>query len=161
VLDVGVTAPYLLTSLLLPLFQPGASVVNIASTRAFQSQADTESYSAAKGGILALTHALAVSLAHRVRVNAVSPGWIDTTAWQGMPVKTGGGNLPALSLADAAQHPANRVGQPADIVRTVMYLCHPDNSFVTGQNLTVDGGMSVQMVYHGDEGWRYVPTQRD
>lgn len=162
--QVGVTAPYLLTSLLLPQFQPGASIVNIASTRAFQSQPDTESYSAAKGGILALTHALAVSLSHRVRVNAVSPGWIDTTDWHGIPKRLGG-NQPAHetipSAADPAQHPANRIGTPMDIARAVLFLCHPDNSFVTGQNLTVDGGMTAQMIYHGEEGWTYVPCLRD
>lgn len=176
--QVGVTAPYLLASLLLPQFQPGASIVNIASTRAFQSQPDTESYSAAKGGILALTHALAVSLSHRVRVNAVSPGWIDTTDWHGIPKRLGGnqpaleaipntaGNPesvlpPGLSPADPAQHPANRIGTPMDIARAVLFLCHPDNSFVTGQNLTVDGGMTAQMIYHGEEGWTYVPCIRD
>lgn len=180
--QVGVTAPYLLASLLLPVFRQGASIVNIASTRAFQSQADTESYSAAKGGILALTHALAVSLSQRVRVNAVSPGWIDTTRWHGLPEQLGGnpqtppseGNPPTTRLTDAdsyeatapetpapadlAQHPANRIGTPPDIARAVLFLAHPDNSFITGQNLTVDGGMSVQMIYHGDEGWTYVPS---
>ena len=180
--QVGVTAPYLLASLLLPQFRSGACIVNIASTRAFQSQADTESYSAAKGGILALTHALAVSLAHRVRVNAVSPGWIDTTDWHGPPTRLGG-NPPAVSsggkwsatplqdedsdgtaaptepsAADVAQHPANRIGTPPDIARAVLFLAHPDNRFISGQNLTVDGGMSAQMIYHGDEGWTYIPT---
>lgn len=180
--QVGVNAPYLLASLLLPVFRQGASIVNIASTRAFQSQADTESYSAAKGGILALTHALAVSLSHRVRVNAVSPGWIDTTRWHGLPTQLGGNpsttpseGIPTTTLltdadscevtvpatpapADLAQHPANRIGTPPDIARAVLFLAHPDNSFITGQNLTVDGGMSVQMIYHGEEGWTYVPS---
>lgn len=85
VLRVGITAPYELTRLFMPYFRPGASIVNISSTRAVMSQADTESYSAAKGGISALTHALAVSLSHCVRVNSVNPGWIDTSAWHGMP----------------------------------------------------------------------------
>jgi len=139
---VGVAAPYMLTKLLLPYFARGASVVNIASSRAFQSQSDTESYSAAKGGIVALTHALAVSLAGRVRVNSISPGWIDTT---------GGG----FSAADHAQHPAGRVGKPIDIAKAVLYLCSEDAGFITGENLTVDGGMNKLMVYHGDHGWSY------
>ena len=191
VLRVGVTAPYLLASLLRPHFHPGAAIVNIGSTRAFMSQADTESYSAAKGGIAALTHALAASLAHRVRVNAVHPGWIDTAAWQGMPQRLGGNPVPAASLsfatdtatqpgnpdkadtaaapdsqsvqspspADLAQHPANRIGTPEDIARAVLFLADGANSFITGQSLTVDGGMTRQMIYHGDEGWTYVPTE--
>lgn len=175
VLRVGVTAPYLLASLLLPHFHPGAAIVHIGSTRAFMSQADTESYSAAKGGITALTHAMAASLAHRVRVNAVHPGWIDTSAWQGMPQKLGGNpvpdpNAPAADLstpsaglgaspADRAQHPANRIGTPEDIARAVLFLTDGANSFITGQSLTVDGGMSRQMIYHGDEGWTYIPTE--
>jgi NAD(P)-dependent dehydrogenase (short-subunit alcohol dehydrogenase family) len=176
--QVGVTAPYLLSRLFLPHFKPGAAIVNIASTRAFQSQPDTESYSAAKGGILALTHALAVSLAHRVRVNAVSPGWIDTSDWHGKPTRLGGNTPditmdkpgsgasgphlpPGTSAADPAQHPANRIGDPPDIARAVRFLCHPDNSFITGQNLTVDGGMTAQMIYHGEEGWTYTPCLQE
>lgn len=139
---VGVAAPYYLTTLLTPHFSPGASVVHISSTRAFQSQAGTESYSAAKGGITALTHALAASLAGRARVNAIAPGWIDTT----------GG---AFTGPDALQHPAGRVGQPEDILQAALFLLGPDSAFITGQTLTVDGGMSRLMIYHGDAGWRY------
>ena len=139
---VGVAAPYYLTRLLAPHFAPGASVVNITSTRAFQSQAGTESYSAAKGGLTALTHALAVSLRSRARVNAIAPGWIDTTD-------------AAFTGPDATQHPAGRVGQPSDIAEAALYLCSPAASFITGQTLVVDGGMSRLMVYHGDEGWTY------
>ncbi len=139
---VGVAAPYYLTTLLAPHFTPGASVVNIASTRAIQSQKGTESYSAAKGGLLALTHALAMSLGPKARVNAIAPGWIDTT----------GGHF---SGPDASQHPAGRVGMPEDIAQAVWYLCSPEAGFITGQCLTVDGGMSKRMIYHGDEGWRF------
>lgn len=146
VLAVGVRAPYELVRLCLPFFSDGACVVNIASTRAFQSEPDTESYSAAKGGIVALTHALAASLGPKVRVNAVCPGWIDTA----IP--------PApLSPADHAQHPAGRVGRPEDVAAMVLYLCSRDAGFVTGQDFTVDGGMSRRMVYHGDGGWAFRP----
>ncbi len=139
---IGVTAPYLLTKLLLPHFAENAAIVNICSTRAFMSQADTESYSAAKGGILALTHALAVSLAGKVRVNAISPGWIDTTGRE-------------WSREDKLQHPVGRVGRPLDIARMALCLCGEDSSFITGENITVDGGMTKLMIYHGDNGWRY------
>lgn len=176
VLRVGITAPYELARLFMPYFRSGASIVNISSTRAIMSQADTESYTAAKGGISALTHALAVSLSHRVRVNAVNPGWIDTAAWHGMPgaaPKPENSALHAVydtdsperfmeipigpSSADIAQHPANRIGNPVDIARAVLFLCDPDSSFITGQTITVDGGMTRQMIYHGDEGWDYTP----
>ncbi len=155
VLRVGITAPYELSRLFMPYFRPDASIVNISSTRAEMSQADTESYSAAKGGISALTHALAVSLSHRVRVNAVNPGWIDTSSWHGSPaIRLQNGP----SAADISQHPANRIGKPEDIARAVLFLCHPDNSFITGQTFTVDGGMTRRMIYHGDEGWDYTPN---
>jgi NAD(P)-dependent dehydrogenase (short-subunit alcohol dehydrogenase family) len=140
---VGVAAPYLLTKLLLPHFAENAAIVNICSTRAFMSQADTESYSAAKGGILSLTHALAVSLAGKVRVNAISPGWIDTTGSE-------------WSREDRLQHPVGRVGNPLDIARMALYLCGEDSGFITGENITVDGGMTKLMIYHGDDGWKYM-----
>ncbi len=139
---VGVVAPYMLAKLLLPLFNPGAAICNIASTRASMSQADTESYTAAKGGISALTRALAVSLAGSVRVNCVSPGWIDTT----------GGSF---SREDHVQHPAGRIGTPEDIARAVLFLCGEESGFITGENITVDGGMTKLMVYHNDHGWSY------
>ncbi|MDR2579529.1 MAG: SDR family oxidoreductase [Fibromonadaceae bacterium] len=140
---VGVIAPYYLTTQLLQnkLLAPNAAIVNIASTRAFQSQPDTESYSAAKGGIVALTHAMAVSLAGLARVNSISPGWIDTA------------ETPKHSEADKRQHPAGRIGTPADIAETVLYLCSSQAGFITGENITVDGGMSKLMVYHADYGW--------
>ena len=144
VLRVGVTAPFLLTQLFMEHFRTPASIVNISSTRQRMSQADTESYTAAKGGIGALTHAMAVTLAGKARVNAISPGWIDTTGT-------------ASEGPDAAQHPVGRVGNPSDIVHAVMFLCDPRSAFITGQDITIDGGMSRLMVYHGDSGWTYSP----
>lgn len=143
-LSVGVTAPFYLTRLLLPHFAPGASVVNISSSRDRMSQPGTESYSAAKGGISALTHALAVSLAGKVRVNSVSPGWIDTA-------RSG------ISGPDALQQPAGRVGTPEDIAETVLFLCSDKAGFITGENVCVDGGMTKLMIYHGEHGWTYRP----
>ncbi len=142
VLRVGVSAPFLLTQLFMEHFNPRASIVNISSTRSLMSQADTESYTAAKGGITALTHAMAVTLSGKARVNSISPGWIDTTGAE-------------FKDSDAAQHPAGRVGKPSDIVNAVMFLCDERNDFITGQNITVDGGMTKLMVYHNDGGWTY------
>jgi len=142
VLRVGVIAPYYLTQLFMDSFQQGGAIVNISSTRAAMSQEDTESYSAAKGGILSLTHALAVSLAGKVRVNAISPGWIDTTGGE-------------FTEEDRLQHPVKRIGRPEDITKLVMFLCSEDSSFINGENITVDGGMSRLMIYHNEEGWEY------
>lgn len=139
-LAVGVTAPYYLAKLFAPHFNKGASIVNISSSRDRMSQPQTESYTAAKGGISALTHALAISLAGRVRVNSISPGWIDTTG----QVFTG---------SDASQQPAGRVGKPLDIANAVMFLCSDMAGFITGENICIDGGMTRQMIYHGDNGW--------
>ena len=137
---VGVTAPFYLSKLFAPNFAKGASIVNISSSRDRMSQPETESYTAAKGGISALTHALSVSLACRVRVNSVSPGWIDNsyTVYEG---------------ADALQQPAGRVGNPPDIANMVLYLCSDMAGFITGENICIDGGMTRQMIYHGDHGW--------
>ena len=139
-LAVGVTAPFYLSKLFAPYFTQGASIINISSSRDRMSQPQTESYSAAKGGISALTHALAVSLAGKVRVNSISPGWIDTayTVYEG---------------ADALQHPAGRVGNPMDIANMVLFLCSDKASFVTGENICIDGGMTKLMIYHNDNGW--------
>lgn len=139
-LKVGVTAPFYLSKLFAPHFTPGASIVNISSSRDRMSQPQTESYTAAKGGISALTHALATSLAGRVRVNSISPGWIDNdyTAYEG---------------PDAVQQPAGRVGIPTDIAHMVLYLCSDMAGFITGENICIDGGMTRQMIYHGDHGW--------
>ena len=139
-LRVGVTAPFYLTKLFAPHFAPGAAIVNISSSRDRMSQPQTESYTAAKGGIAALTHALAVSLAGRVRVNSISPGWFDTayTVYDG---------------PDAAQQPAGRVGNPMDIAHMALYLCSDKAGFITGENICIDGGMTRQMIYHNDFGW--------
>ena len=139
-LRVGVAAPFYLTKLFAPHFAPGGAIVNISSSRDRMSQPQTESYTAAKGGIAALTHALAVSLAGRVRVNSISPGWIDTayTVYEG---------------PDAVQQPAGRVGNPMDIAHMVLYLCSDKAGFITGENIYIDGGMTRQMIYHNDFGW--------
>ena len=144
VLRVGVAAPYYLARLFMDHFHPGGAIVNLSSTRYLMSQQNTESYTAAKGGVTALTHAMAATLAGRVRVNAVAPGWIDTTGGE-------------FTGADAKQHPAGRVGTPEDIVHAVLFLCGEESGFITGQVLTVDGGMTRRMIYHGDEGWIYAP----
>jgi NAD(P)-dependent dehydrogenase (short-subunit alcohol dehydrogenase family) len=150
---VGVVAPYMLASLFLGAFGEGASIVNISSTRADMSQPDTESYSAAKGGINALTHALAASLSGKVRVNAISPGWIDTSAYDGN--RTG---APQHAEPDRLQHLAGRIGKPEDIAALTLFLCGPDAGFITGQNFVVDGGMTRQMIYHDDHGWSFDPN---
>ena len=140
-LSVGVTAPFYLSKLFAPHFAPGGVIINISSSRDRMSQPQTESYTAAKGGIAALTHALAVSLAGRVRVNSISPGWIDTAyrVYEG---------------PDATQQPAGRVGNPMDIAHMVLFLCSDKAGFITGENICIDGGMTRQMIYHGDWGWR-------
>ncbi len=144
-LRVGVTAPFYLAKLFAPHFAPGGAIVNISSSRDRMSQPQTESYTAAKGGISALTHALAVSFAGRVRVNAIAPGWIDTdyTVYKG---------------PDAVQQPAGRVGNPMDIANMVLYLCSDKAGFITGENICIDGGMTRQMIYHNDFGWRLEET---
>lgn len=140
-LSVGVTAPFYLAKLFAPHFSEGAVIVNISSSRDRMSQPQTESYTAAKGGIAALTHALAVSLAGRVRVNSISPGWIDTayTVYEG---------------SDATQQPVGRVGNPMDIANMVLFLCSDKAGFITGENICIDGGMTHQMIYHADHGWK-------
>ena len=139
-LRVGVSAPFYLTKLFLPHFAPGAAIVNISSSRDRMSQPQTESYTAAKGGIAALTHALAVSLAGKARVNSISPGWIDTS-------------FRRYTGPDATQQPAGRVGDPLDIANMALYLCSDKAGFITGENICIDGGMTRQMIYHGDWGW--------
>ncbi len=139
-LKVGVTAPFYLSKLFAPYFAKGASIVNISSSRDRMSQPQTESYTAAKGGISALTHALAVSFAGKVRVNSVSPGWIDT-------------DYKEYEGPDAIQQPVGRVGNPDDISNMVLYLCSDMAGFITGENICIDGGMTRNMIYHGDFGW--------
>ena len=139
-LKVGITAPFYLSKLFAPHFRNGGSIINISSSRDRMSQPQTESYTAAKGGIAALTHALSVSLAGKIRVNSISPGWIDTTDT-------------VFEGADAIQQPAGRVGNPLDIANMVLYLCSDMAGFITGENICIDGGMTRQMIYHGDYGW--------
>ena len=143
-LRVGVSAAFLLTQLFLPYFAPGASIINISSSRDRMSQPQSESYSAAKGGISALTHALAVSLGGKVRVNSISPGWIDT-------------NYTVYEGPDAVQQPAGRVGNPLDIANMVLFLCSDKAGFITGENICIDGGQTKLMIYHNDYGWTYQP----
>lgn len=140
-LSVGVTAPFYLTRLFADHFGEGGCIINISSSRDRMSQPQTESYTAAKGGISALTHALAVSLAGKVRVNSISPGWIDTdsTIYEG---------------PDADQHPAGRVGNPLDVASMVLFLCSEKAGFITGENICIDGGMTRQMIYHNDFHWK-------
>ena len=143
-LAVGVTAPFYLSKLFAPYFTPGASIINISSSRDRMSQPQSESYTADKGGIAALTHALAVSLAGKVRVNSISPGWIDTayTVYEG---------------PDAIQQPAGRVGNPLDIAHMVLFLASDKAGFITGENICIDGGQTRLMIYHGDHGWTLNP----
>ena len=141
-LAVGVTAPFYLVKLLAPHLAAGASIVNISSSRDRMSQPQTESYTAAKGGIAALTHALAVTLRDKARVNSISPGWIDT-------------EFKDYDGPDAAQQPAGRVGNPMDIANMALFLCSEKAGFITGENICIDGGMTRQMIYHGDFGWTF------
>ena len=143
-LAIGVTAPFYLSKLFTPYFSQGASIINISSSRDRMSQPQSESYTAAKGGIAALTHALAVSFAGKVRVNSVSPGWIDTayTVYEG---------------PDAIQQPAGRVGNPLDIANMVLFLASDKAGFITGENICIDGGQTKLMIYHGDHGWTLTP----
>ena len=140
-MSVGVTAPFYLTKLFKEYFAEGSCIINISSSRDRMSQPQTESYTAAKGGISALTHALAVSLAGKVRVNSISPGWIETEdeVYEG---------------PDALQQPVGRVGNPMDIANMILFLCSDKAGFITGENICIDGGMTRQMIYHGEHGWR-------
>lgn len=139
---VGVTAPFYLSKLFQEHFADGACIINMSSSRDRMSQPHTESYTAAKGGIAALTHALAVSLAGKVRVNSISPGWIETggTVYEG---------------PDADQQLVGRVGNTMDIVNMILFLCSDKAGFITGENICIDGGMTKQMIYHGEHGWKY------
>lgn len=138
---VGVVAPFYLSKLFKDYFSRGSSIINISSSRDRMSQPQTESYTAAKGGISALTHALAMSLAPKTRVNSISPGWIDTKNYEG-------------SKEDKIQQPVGRIGISDDIASMVLFLCSDEAGFITGENIVIDGGMSHQMIYHGDNGWR-------
>ena len=139
-LKVGVSAPFYLSKLFVPYFNEVSCIINISSSRDRMSQPQTESYTAAKGGIVALTHALAISLGPKIRVNSISPGWIDT-------------DYRTYDGPDAYQQPVGRVGNPMDIANMVLYLCSDKASFITGENICIDGGMSKLMIYHNDHGW--------
>lgn len=143
-LAIGVTAPFYLSKLFAPYFAPESSIINISSSRDRMSQPQSESYTAAKGGISALTHALAVSFVGKVRVNSISPGWIDTAynVYEG---------------PDAIQQPAGRVGNPLDIANMVLFLASDKAGFITGENICIDGGQTRLMIYHGDNGWTLNP----
>ncbi|WP_319476136.1 SDR family oxidoreductase [Marispirochaeta aestuarii] len=135
VLAVNLTGPFLMSRQCIPMLRASrGSIVNICSTRALMSEPGTEAYSASKGGLASLTHALAVSLGPEVRVNSISPGWINSAG-------------ESLSLEDNRQHPAGRVGVPRDVASLVAYLASDQAGFITGQNFIVDGGMTRRMIY--------------
>ena len=138
---VGVVAPFYFAKLLKDYFPQGSSIINISSSRDRMSQPNTESYTAAKGGIGALTHALAMSMASKTRVNSISPGWIDTICYE-------------ASEEDKIQQPVGRIGTPDDIASMVLFLSSDEAGFITGENIVIDGGMTHQMIYHGDNGWK-------
>lgn len=140
-LAVGISGPFYLSKLFSKNFRKGGSIVNISSSRDRMSQAQTESYSASKGGIYSLTHSMAISFSGKIRVNSISPGWIDT-------------NDDLYQGPDSIQHPAGRVGNRADISNMVLFLCSDKASFITGENICIDGGMTRQMIYHNDFGWK-------
>lgn len=144
ILSLGLKAPYYLSLLFKEnLTQQNGNIINIASTRAFQSEPNSEPYASTKGGIVALTHALAISLSDQVRVNCIAPGWIDVQDTQ------------SFSQEDQKAIPVGRVGKPKDIAKMVSFLCSEDASFITGETITIDGGMNKRMIYHGDHGWIY------
>lgn len=140
ILKIGAAAPYEITKNLMNYFNDNSCIINIASTRAFMSQKDSESYSAAKGAVIALTHSMAVSLSHKVRVNSISPGWINTI------------ENASFSNEDIFQHPSAKIGKTSDIASIAWFLCN--NDFINGENIIADGGMTKLMIYHNDEGWR-------
>ena len=140
-LSVGVTAPFYLTKLFIPYFNENSSVINISSSRDRMSQPQTESYTASKGGISALTHSLMMSLSPKIRVNSVSPGWINTTTNND------------FELSDHIQQPVGRIGKTIDVANLVLFLCSDASSFINGENICIDGGMTKQMIYHNDHNW--------
>lgn len=145
---VGVTAPFYLSKLFMEYFDGNSSIINMSSSRDRMSQPQTESYTAAKGGIAALTHAMAVSLAGLARVNSISPGWIET-----------GDNV--YEGPDATQQLVGRVGNTVDIANMILFLCSDKAGFISGENICIDGGMTKQMIYHGEHGWNYEVWNRN
>lgn len=144
VIEVNLTGQFLCAKYAAPLLRKArGSIVNIASTRAMMSEPGNEAYAASKGGVVALTHALANSLGPEVRVNCVSPGWIDVREWKKASVRQTG----ELRETDHAQHPVGRVGKPEDIAALVAWLVSPEAGFVTGSNFVADGGMTRKMIY--------------
>lgn len=139
---VGVAAPFYLAKLFKDYFPKGSSIINISSSRDRMSEPQTESYTAAKGGLTALTHALAISLGPKVRVNSISPGWINTTELE-------------YNGPDATQHPVGRVGKPDNVASMALFLSSDEAGFITGENIVIDGGMTHRMIYHGDHGWSF------
>jgi len=146
ILALGISAPYDFARLTKPFMNEGSSILNILSTRAYQSMPDSEGYAAVKGAMNALTHAMAMSLGPKTRVNAIAPGWIDTLESE-------------LSPSDLKQHPLHKVGIPEDIANACLYLASQKAGFITASTLVVDGGMSKQMIYHGDYGWTFNPNE--
>ncbi|RNI24518.1 SDR family NAD(P)-dependent oxidoreductase [Rufibacter latericius] len=147
VLAVNLRGPFLCAKYAVPLLEKATNpaILNITSTRAFMSEPNTFGYTASKGGLEALTHSLAVSLTQpMIRVNAISPGWIETGSWQREGMKT----EPHHSPQDKDQHPVGRVGTPEDIAEAALFLCSDKAGFISGQSLTIDGGMTVKMIYH-------------
>jgi NAD(P)-dependent dehydrogenase (short-subunit alcohol dehydrogenase family) len=146
IINTNLRPVFALSKECIPFFkkQNSGIILNIASTRALMSEPDSEAYAASKGGILALTHALAMSLSkYNVRVNAISPGWIEVRDWQ----KNNKKQKVQHSEADKNQHPVGRVGKPEDIAKAALYLCSDDAGFITGQNMVIDGGMTIKMIY--------------
>lgn len=144
IIRTNLTAPFLLAKYAAPFLKHShGAIVNIASTRAKMSEPHTEAYTASKGGMVALTHALAISLGPDVRVNSISPGWIETVDWK----KKSQRGMPHHTQADLMQHPVGRVGKPEDIAALVGYLVSPQASFITGENFVIDGGMTHKMIY--------------
>ncbi|MDK2809528.1 MAG: hypothetical protein PWR27_237 [Petroclostridium sp.] len=146
ILGINLRGPFMCTKYCAPYIKKngGGAIINIASTRALMSEPNTEPYSASKGGILALTHSLAVSLGpDKIRVNAISPGWIDVTGWK----KQSKREQVQLTERDHLQHPVGRVGNPEDIAAACLFLCSEEAGFITGTNLVIDGGMTIKMIY--------------
>ncbi|WP_058485084.1 SDR family oxidoreductase [Defluviitalea phaphyphila] len=143
VIRVNLTGTYLCARYGAEIMKNGGSIINIASTRALMSEPHTEPYSASKGGILALTHSLAASLGPRIRVNAISPGWIDISQWKKKKER----KFTHLSDKDHEQHLVGRVGKPEDVAKACLFLTSEDAGFITGTNLIVDGGMTIKMIY--------------